>query len=143
MSSSGNGAPRPLTLANIHPIRNPGVNYVSLARPSDIDRLRGNLSHPADQQPTGRLTNWRIIKLVVRGIPKLHVLADSIECRASYITSPIIRFDQHLGIIVTQSRSLYRLLDIGAGEPPECHVRFLFAAITAFWGIEDVFEFIE
>lgn len=139
-------APRgaaPLTLANIRPVKGPGVNYTRLALPHEIDTVRIDLTSRVGREVKDLLLGWRIVNLTLRGIPSLHLVADSIAWQAPYVTSGIVGLDIDSGLVITRSGSLYGLLDPGVGEPPEHHIRFFYDAVTEFWCIRDLFELVE
>lgn len=104
-----------------------------LAKTPEIDALVGAID--AAHEVKDQIGNWRMVSLVdkERHTAQLLLIGDSQSRRNPAITSPILSIDFSKGLVLTKSKSVYKLGDRGLGEPPEEDLLCLCAALHR-WG---------
>ena len=104
-----------------------------LAKTQEIDALIGAIDTTLEAKD--EIGNWRIVSLIdkEKQTAQLLLIGDSLTRRHPAITSPIQSIDLVQGLVLTRSRSVYKLGDRGLGEPPEEDLLCLCAALHQ-WG---------
>lgn len=82
------------------------------------------------------IEDWRIVCLCEKKTNwvQLTLLGNSTEHKSSWITSSIVSIDFEQKIVLTNSRSIYKLGKKGHGEPPAEHLMHVCAALH-LWGM--------
>lgn len=104
-----------------------------LAKTQEIDALVGTIE--TTMKAKDEIGNWRMVSLVDKenNSAQLLLIGDSLTRRHPAITSPIKSIDLAQGLVLTKSRSVYKLGNRGLGEPPEEDLLCLCAALHQ-WG---------
>ena len=104
-----------------------------LAKTSEINALVDSIDSTLGAKD--EIGNWRMVSLVNKEnqTAQLLLIGDSMSRRHPAITSPILSIDFARGLVLTKSRSIYKLGDRGLGEPPEEDLLCLCAALHS-WG---------
>jgi hypothetical protein len=104
-----------------------------LARTQEIDALVGTIETALEAKD--EISNWRVVSLVdkEKQTAQLLLVGDSLTRRHPAITSPIQSIDLAQGLVLTRSRSVYKLGNRGLGEPPAEDLLCLCAALHQ-WG---------
>ena len=103
-----------------------------LAKTSEIDALVGTIDTAGSKDEIG---NWRMVSLIDKENHTVQVLlvGDSLSRKHPAITSQILCIDFSQGLVLTRSKSVYKLGARGLGEPPEDDLLCLCAALHR-WG---------